>query len=452
MVAAVGLFIVWNVLLNSKVGAVVEEAMTDWAVRSWRQLHKRVLPGLISLIADIFRRALDAMDRAIYAVDELLRFRQGESQFTLVVKGTLGVIWFFVTYLIRIYVNLLVEPEVNPIKHFPVVTVAAKIMIPVTPPIHGAMGDALRPLLGGFLAESIAAPTVFLLPGFFGFLVWELKENWRLYRMNRLPHLAPVLIGHHGETMVAFMKPGFHSGTIPKVYAKMRRAAWKGARAQHKHKEALHHVADSIARFTERELIALLEMSGQWTSGHLTVGHIDIASNRVRVEIKNGTQHPLIIAFEEQTGWLLGSVHKPGWIDALDEGQRLVLENALAGYYKMAGVDLVREQVIACLGDVPFDVTEQGLIVWPDGSWSAEVVYDLEGRGILKGTVRQGAASPVPVEAKKLIFRDEKITWTAWVEAWRQGAPPTRLVSGPPLLPPRHSVVYGQPIMAVSAE
>ena len=58
------------------------------------------------------------------------RFREGQSRGLLAVKAVLGLFWSIVTYAVRIYLNLLVEPQLNPIKHFPVVTVAAKIMLP----------------------------------------------------------------------------------------------------------------------------------------------------------------------------------------------------------------------------------------------------------------------------------------------------------------------------------
>ena len=40
---------------------------------------------------------------------------------------------------------------------------------------------------------------------------------------------AARAIGHHGETMVQFLRPGFRSGTLPKLYAKLRRASRKAA-------------------------------------------------------------------------------------------------------------------------------------------------------------------------------------------------------------------------------
>ena len=65
---------------------------------------------------------------------------------------------------------------------------------------------------------------IFALPGVVGFLVWELKENWRLYKANRPRTLQPAAVGHHGETVVRLLRYGFHSGTISKLYSRLRRA------------------------------------------------------------------------------------------------------------------------------------------------------------------------------------------------------------------------------------
>jgi len=73
------------------------------------------------------------MERGLYAVDEWLRFRSGETRLSLIARAVLGVGWFLLTYLIRLFINLLVEPTFTPIKHFPVVTVAAKLILPVLP-------------------------------------------------------------------------------------------------------------------------------------------------------------------------------------------------------------------------------------------------------------------------------------------------------------------------------
>ncbi|MEO7097237.1 MAG: hypothetical protein ABI175_28510, partial [Polyangiales bacterium] len=349
--ATVVFFLAINMMLNSRHGRMLEEATIDALVRSWRQVRRHVLPGVLALVIDLFKGVAEVMDRAIYTVDELLRFRHGDSGLSLAVKATLGVFWFFITYAIRIYVNLLIEPELNPIKHFPVVTVAAKIMAPFTGMITSIIARPLVPLIGSIPANSIGFFTVFVLPGFFGFLAWELEANWRLYDINRSAVLDPVRIGHHGETMVGFMKPGLHSGTIPKLYAKLRHATWKRQKKALGLRSQLHDIEESIERFVERELVPLLEESAAWTAGPLEVNHVVIASNRVRIEIdaphlgEDGVQ----VAFEEQSGWLLATVLQRGFLDRIDEEQRLLFENALVGLYKMAGVDLVREQNDLCV-------------------------------------------------------------------------------------------------------
>src|SRR5262249_13592112 len=84
--------------------------------------------------------------------------------------------------------------------------------------------------LGKPLAYVIATINLHGIPGAAGFLVWEFKENWSLYRANRRRTLGPVVIGHHGETMPLLLRPGFHSGTLRKCYARIRRADSRGHR------------------------------------------------------------------------------------------------------------------------------------------------------------------------------------------------------------------------------
>src|SRR5262249_31560907 len=162
--------------------------------------------------------------------------------------------WFFATYLIRIFINLFVEPTINPIKHFPVVTVAAKLIVPIIPDLGRFLSRQFEAVTGAWTAGLIAYLLIFFLPGLAGFLVLEFKENWKLYRANRAPSLRPVAIGHHGETMLRLLRPGFHSGTIPKQFAKLRESLRRAERrgnwpSYRKQRRQLHALEASVRHF-----------------------------------------------------------------------------------------------------------------------------------------------------------------------------------------------------------
>jgi hypothetical protein len=422
-------FLTMSVLLNTRLGRDLEEAITDWLVSTWERVHIDLLPGLFRLVMGVFKYILESIDRVIYRVDEWLRFRKGDSRLSLVGKSVLSLFWFFLTYLVRIYVNLLIEPTVNPIKHFPVVTVAAKLILPFVRLIVRKAVVWLAPL-GQVVANAVAWVNVFFIPGVFGFLVWELKENWKLYGANRSAGLSPVMIGHHGETMVRLLRPGLHSGTIPKLYAKLRyaeRAAhrggdWKPAR---KHREALYHVKTSIHHFVDRELVYLLNHSPCWQPLHLEGGKIDLGTNCVRIELRcpELTGSNLDLAFEVHAGWLVAGIAELGWLAQLQVPQRQAFLTALAGLYKLAGVDLVREQIEAVLGTGArwYAIEADGLRVRSGAD--GEVVYDLRDGPLIQPRLAAGAIGKdwAVVPAGDLLFKPLPVTWSAWVQTWESG-------------------------------
>jgi hypothetical protein len=287
---------------------------------------------------------LNFSEQMLYSVDEWLRFRQGESRVSMVAKMILGVVWFFVTYIIRVFINLFIEPTFNPIKHFPVVTVAAKLIFPMVLPVT----TAIEPIVGRTVAGLIAAFCISLLPGLAGFLVWELKENWRLYRANRAPTLRPALVGHHGETVTRLLKRGFHSGTVPKLYGKLRKdwrkaipsGAWRTFR---KHREALQAVEQAIHSFFEREFIALLHGSKGWGTPRLAIDAIHLSCSRITVALASAElgPEPVAIGFTVEEGMLVAQLLEPGWLPHLTPEQVNAFRLALAGQYKLAGAQVV---------------------------------------------------------------------------------------------------------------
>ncbi len=444
---AIAVFLVFEIAVNSRYGRIVHEVSMDYAVRSGRQLSRRIVPGLVKYTLELFTKLLELLDRGIYRVDEWLRFKTGQSRVTFVIKGVVGTVWFVATYFLRLYVNLFLEPVVNPIKHFPVVTVAAKLMVPFYYPLLTAISGPASSVLGSALGASFAAFTVFVIPGIAGFLVWELNENWKLYRSTRPSTLHAVAIGHHGESMVGFLKPGFHSGTLPKLYSKLRRAAWRDdERALARHRERLRHVEDSIRTFADRELVTLLNEASPFRATDVAVAHVVPGSNRVQIQLvcPSVSPAPTTIVFEQQSGWLVASIPELGWLAELDDPQRRVFEIALAGFYKQAGVDLVREQVEEVLEGPagvapPYDISDEGIVVWPGDGYETEVIYDLESPTLPAKIRGLELAGTVPIlNGRNALYGREPLRWTAWTTAWEEmarGEQPIRIVAGPDLVP-----------------
>ena len=243
-------------------------------------------------------------------------------------------------YAVRVCVNLLIEPQVNPIKHFPVVPVSHKLLLPTIPHV----AKVLAPVLGRDWSLFLTTTTVMMIPGVFGFLVWELSSNWRLYEANRPEALGPVVVGSHGETVVRLVRPGFHSGTLPKLFGRLRRARRGGREgAAMKRREALHHVEESVRRFVERDLAALLGETAALGRAGVRPGSIHLATDRIRVELIRGDHDAagLWVDLEERCGVLAAGVSRPGWLAGLTGSERRVLGDALAGLFTMSGVELV---------------------------------------------------------------------------------------------------------------
>ncbi|MGA2059370.1 MAG: hypothetical protein ABSG67_02730 [Thermoguttaceae bacterium] len=437
LTSAAYIFVAFNVFLNSRVGRNIEEMAMDWAVQTWNRYGIRFFMGLFWLVIDFFNVVLEAVERLLYGVDEWLRFRSGETTMTLCLKAGLGAVWAFVAYILRFCINLLIEPQLNPIKHFPVVTVSHKLLLPLT----GRLASIFESSMGmdkGW-ALTLAPIVIISIPGIFGFLVWELKENWRLYAANRKKGLSPVVIGKHGENMLRLLKPGFHSGTLPKLFAKLRRAERKARaggnwRPVRKYLHALERFELSIRRYIEREFLALLAGSNCPCAAAIKAREIRLATNRVQIFFArdNFANHDLSLALEINCDWLAGGVARAGWADRLPDYQREAIISAVLGLYKTAGLELVEQQIKAAFSplDVAYDINPRGIVVYPEttlchperseGSPQTEVVYDLKENIIVAPQVPAGNLQPVmpEVDRSKLMFSEFQITWRQWVDWW----------------------------------
>lgn len=426
--------LVWTIALllslavNSRLGRDAEELAGEWLANAWHELRARFLVAIFEWVMDFFKWLLNVIERFIYAVDEWLRFHSGETMPTLVAKAFLGVIWSFVSFLIRIYVNLLIEPTLHPVKHFPVVTVAHKIFLPFILIIQDAMLEVLTPYFGLALAGAITWFNILFLPGIFGFLVWELKENWRLYATNRVPHLTPVIIGSHGEGGARLLKPGFYSGTLPKLFGRLRNLERKEPSfhrfsERRAYREALEHIERDIRRFVERDLIRLLHYCPVWSNANLKCDRIHVASNSFQVEISchESAGGSVCLLFQEQSGWLVATVSKFGFLASATPEQIHSFETALRGFYAKAQVDLVREQMERHLiGPHPYDVCAEGLRIWPERQFDRQVTCDLHRRHQIRPWPQGLAASYglQPASRELIVFAESKVMWSEWQQLW----------------------------------
>jgi hypothetical protein len=438
-----GLFLAANVVLNSRLGGAASELLTRVVMRLYELLRGGLVVSLYRLIVRVFKRVLDTVDYLLFCVDEWLRYRSGDGWLSLVARTVLGVLWFPVGYVARFYTVVLLEPMMNPLK-FPVCSVAAKVLAPLSLALMTSLAGLLEPRAGHIVGYAAAFVLVWPLPNAFGYLFWEMKENWRLYRANRRPALGPAVVGAHGETLVQLLRPGFHSGTVPKLYARLRRAEQKaqggaGGRAVLACRQALEEVEGEVRRFVSRELVALLRQARRWHGCSLDVGRVSLALNRIGVELVHGDwpEQPAWLEFEERSGWLVAAVRVPGWLAGLTVDEGDVFTTALAGLYKRAGVELVREQLQANLPPVAgCDLTPNGLVIWLDqrGGWS--LTYDLRTRHRhLEPCAADGLRAPEGprLDADRLVFARVPLLWRQWVDAWEKdqaGAGHLRLFDG----------------------
>lgn len=342
--------------LTSPVGRYTSERAMDLLMRLWLELKTNVFYAVIHWIADLFDSLMVNLERLVYTVDEFLRFRAGDNPVSQAVKLAGGVVWFLVSYIVVFVFTLLVEPQINPIKHFPVVTVSHKIILPTGP----MLVKELTPYLGRAQANTVVWTTIWLIPGVFGFLVWELKENWRLYAANRRKRLGCESIGSHGETLLQLMRPGFHSGTLPKAFAALRRESRKVSNVDAnwvlRKWSAILHVEEAIRHFVERELLSLLEQAQEITPCHWGVTGVRAATNRIDVELcdrehcdreQPGRSAHLIWEFDGVS--LTGACVSSGLLSEHSETVLAHLHVALSGLFQRGGVEVIH-------GDVPLQI------------------------------------------------------------------------------------------------
>ncbi len=88
----------------------------------------------------------------------------------------------------------------------------------------------------------------------------------------------------------------------------------------------------------------------------------------------------------------------------------------------------------------PYDIADEGLLVWPAGAYDCEAVYDLHAKKLtptMRGEKFDGGLPDL--DKRHALFGREPLYWSVWSTAWQQiarGEPPMPLLVGPSLLPP----------------
>ncbi len=276
-----------------------------------RRINQALFIGLIQQLLYFFKEVTRRFSQLLHRVDEALTHHLGERPASLVLKAVLAPIWRLSEAFIQFYVTVLVEPQVNPVKHFPIVTIGHKLLLPFLPAITAAFIDVSESVLPKVIAYPLVTLTIVLLPGLFGFLVWELKENWKLYQANHRSRLRgtdldaadddaelavePAIVGAHGETMRSLMTRGFHSGTLPKGFDRLRKVIRDQIRDQARYprplrrvQRQLDEVQHSLCVFFEREFtFALREHCRDpgCTLQRVETGTPRIATNLVELQV-----------------------------------------------------------------------------------------------------------------------------------------------------------------------
>jgi hypothetical protein len=453
-----------SLVVNSRAGQAVQQAIAQVPATAYAALTAGLIPGLVRWILSLFKRFLGLAEYAAHAVDEWLRFRSGDNLFGRVVRGVLGLLWFPVGWLARFYLVVLIEPGFNPVKA-PLSIVAAKFVYPLA--YYTGLTDKLAIGLGdSYLSWAVAGATVWLLPDAVTFLIWETKENWGLYRANRRTDLRPVPVGTHGETLKGLLCPGFHNGTVPRLYGRLRAAEERAAaegdwRAVRANRQELQETAAAVRKFFEREFVALLERCDGWR-GRLAVHGVTLATNAIRVEVRAAGRDaaPLLVSFTHCGAWLMAGLGGAEWLSALDPAARAEFANALAGLYKLAAVDLVREQVRAALpaGHTRFELEPDRLVLVPPDSGGRWLWYDLTPGGRrLRPEDADGSRAPGPeLDARRLIFRRVELTLAEWEEVWQPtdkpgGLPPLTAAAAALALDPADGFPAAERVVTPSA-
>ena len=353
-------FILGSLLRNSPMGRRLLDGIITRFVTFWRRVHHTLIVGLVRWVIDLFGWLMHGIEQGLHRVDEAVSHHHDEGRGVMAVKAVTGPVWRAISEGIHFYAAVLVEPQINPIKHFPVVMVADKFMLPFFPALTAALLALLDPVLPRFVSVPLATATVLLSPGLFGFLAWELNENWKLYRANHPDSAQPARFGPEGETLRALLQPGFHSGALPKAFAELRAVIALENEHQCSYPQRLREaearlseILESLRTFATRELgFALAERwrAAGYERAEAVVLKLEAATASLDLRValyprgrQGATGEPvwLDLRFDLRTDGLQGEIGLGGSFESLGAEERTWLEAEAEYFLERAGANLL---------------------------------------------------------------------------------------------------------------
>jgi hypothetical protein len=203
--------------------------------------------------------------------------------------------------------------------------------------------------------------------------------------------------------MARLLRPGLHSGTLPKLFGRLRRAErrarlrgdWSPVR---KHLQSLVGVEHAIREFVDRELVTLLAKSDGWKRVPLRVGQVRLATNRVVAELASPewTIGGMGLVFELRSGRLVADRVGTDWTLLFRPEEKTPWDTALLGLLKTAGVE-----------DVSWPLRQSLVLMLDRSDFAAE-----------PGLPGAGLAGQIDQLRQGWPLGEVAVSWRQWVEVW----------------------------------
>ena len=384
----------------------VEEMGMDMAAWVWQHLGLALVLSVFDWIIAVFRWLMELVSLWLRGLDRLLLQPPSGRGGGLAARCVVSLIISPFVYIVRAVLLIFVEPQVNPVKHFPVVTVGHKLMLTMAPGIASSISAST----GKNYFEVLTAVTsiLTLIPGFLGFLAWELKENWRLYKANQAKYVRPVMFGGHGESMKGMLAPGFHSGTLPKLFRRLRRADPVSRVIL---AEALNHDEHLIHGFFQEELVEVWRLCPGVPE--LSIKAVKVGPRHVEAVLSLEGHGPFVLTLAWRGWWMEALVGIPEVEHQLREKLELLVE----GLWQKAGALVARADWDKAIPDLTSLGSESGSIrVFNKQGHHAD--YPTDGLGLLTPS-KPGWPNLKPA---KVLLSARPMPFADWDAAWEKYA------------------------------